>query len=321
MTVLVSSAGRRVELLRLFRQAAQQLGIELRLLATDVAPGLSAACTEADLAVQVPNCSSPEFANEMFGLCEKEGVSLLIPTIDPELRVLASCSEKFERIGCRVAVSHPTVVAIARNKLLTCKFLENLPLKTPRTAAFPDFLATLGEWNFPVILKPVSGSSSVGVLNISSALEVASIDHGLRGYLAQERYMGSEYTVNLFFDQSSLRCAIPHRRLEIRAGEVSKARTERVPALMKAAATIGQALAGQAFGALCFQAIVDERNEAVVIEINARFGGGYPIADQAGASFTKWLLEITAGRTCSAQNLWRENVLMLRYDAAVFGEG
>ena len=87
---------------------------------------------------------------------------------------------------------------------------------------------------------------------------------------------------------------------------------------MAVAEKIGSALKGRAFGALCFQALVDANEQPTAIEINARFGGGYPLAHRAGATFTKWLLEIAAGQVCSAHDNWRESVLMLRYDAAVF---
>lgn len=73
-------------------------------------------------------------------------------------------------------------------------------------------------------------------------------------------------------------------------------------------------------GVLCFQAFVDRQGRASVFEINARFGGGYPLAHHAGATMARWLLEERLGLPCSAHNAWREGVAMLRYDAAVFLE-
>jgi carbamoyl-phosphate synthase large subunit len=87
---------------------------------------------------------------------------------------------------------------------------------------------------------------------------------------------------------------------------------------MAAAEKVGEALRGQAFGALCFQAMVNASGEATVFELNARFGGGYPLADHAGAHFAKWLMEAVLGLPSSANNSWRDDVTMLRYDAAVF---
>jgi carbamoyl-phosphate synthase large subunit len=42
------------------------------------------------------------------------------------------------------------------------------------------------------------------------------------------------------------------------------------------------------------------------------------LAHHAGATFAKWLLEEASGRPSSAHDNWREGVVMLRYDAAVF---
>jgi len=58
----------------------------------------------------------------------------------------------------------------------------------------------------------------------------------------------------------------------------------------------------------------------MVFEINARFGGGFPLAHRAGARFSRWLLEDVLGLQSSAQNNWQEDLVMLRYDAAIFLE-
>jgi carbamoyl-phosphate synthase large subunit len=159
----------------------------------------------------------------------------------------------------------------------------------------------------------------MGIVRPRSPAELVGLP--LDDYLVQEMWDGAEYTVNLFFDQEGdLRCAVPHRRIEVRSGEVSKGRTERVPALMNAAHQLAAALPG-ARGPLCFQAIVRPDGSFAVFEINARFGGGYPLAHHAGATFTRWLLEEALCSPCTAHDNWREGVTMLRYDAAVFLDG
>ena len=57
---------------------------------------------------------------------------------------------------------------------------------------------------------------------------------------------------------------------------------------------------------------------AGIFEVNARFGGGYPLAHEAGAHFTQWLLEEVAGLPSTASARWEEGGLLLRYDAAFF---
>jgi carbamoyl-phosphate synthase large subunit len=175
-------------------------------------------------------------------------------------------------------------------------------------------------WKWPVILKPIDGSSSAGVLVIEQASQAPKLGGRAARFIAQEFWCGEEYTVNVFFDSSGvMRCAVPHLRREVRAGEVSKARTVRQPAMMDLAGRIGRKLHGP-FGALCFQGIVRSDGEAIIFEINARFGGGYPLTHRAGAQFSRWLLEELAGLPVSANDQWVEGVRMLRYDAAVFVE-
>ena len=318
LNILFSSAGRRVELLHCFRNAARELDIPLVALGADLRPSLSAACAAADRSFAAPRCTAPEFIPEMLRICSSERVKLLIPTIDTELEVFAAHREQFAAIGTTVSVSSPEVIAICRDKLQTTRFLNGIGVVTPRTSMLREVMDHPGAWKFPLISKPIGGSSSVGLAVVKSAAELAS--QPVEGQIVQERWGGTEYTVNIFFDREKLISAVPHRRIEVRAGEVSKGRTERVPVLVEYARKLGEAWRGRAFGALCFQAIVNESGAAAVFEINGRFGGGYPLAHQAGASFAKWLLEMVAGRTVSATGDWRENVLMLRYDAAIFRE-
>ena len=63
---------------------------------------------------------------------------------------------------------------------------------------------------------------------------------------------------------------------------------------------------------------MDKATGPRVFEINARFGGGYPLAHFAGAEYTRWLLEEVVGLPSTAHDGWRSGALMLRYDAATF---
>jgi carbamoyl-phosphate synthase large subunit len=319
-TILFSSAGRRVELIQCFRASAAALGIEARMIAVDLDPTMSAACHVADLALPVPRCDHPELVEVMVGICADHGVDLVIPTIDPELAVLSRAAGRFRAVGSRVAVSEPTIVDMARDKLRTARCLAGHGIPVPRSALAAEVLATPDDWTWPAFVKPRSGSSSIGIHLVSSPDQLAALEPA-GDQMIQELLRGEEYTVNLFFDGTGrMRCAIPHRRCEVRAGEVAKGLTTRHAGLERIAWLLGQALDG-ARAALCLQAIVDDAGAAAVFEINARFGGGYPLAHRAGAPFAQWLLEEVTGRHRSAHNDWQDGLLMLRYDAATFADG
>lgn len=318
LTVLISSAGRRVELINCFRQSARELGCELKVIATDARPEWTSACQHADKSFAVPRCDDPAFLARTLEICKQENVSLVIPTIDPELLIFADARGEFAKCATTVSVSTPDVVALARNKLESNRFFSEIGLAAPRSALLRDVLRDESSWQFPLVTKPINGSSSIGlhIVNSSAALRSLTVDPDR--YVVQDQVRGREFTVNLFFDASRLRCATQHHRVEIRGGEVSKGVTERVPSLAAAAETLGAALAGRAFGALNFQAVLTEDGTPHLLEMNARFSGGYPLVHRAGAQFTKWLLEPLLNRPSTAENVWQEGVAMLRYDAAFF---
>ena len=80
---------------------------------------------------------------------------------------------------------------------------------------------------------------------------------------------------------------------------------------------IAETLPG-AWGPLNIQCFMDASGDIRVFEINARFGGGYPLAHRAGATFTSWLLDELDGRMLSYWDGWQDNLAMLRYDDAVY---
>ena len=63
--------------------------------------------------------------------------------------------------------------------------------------------------------------------------------------------------------------------------------------------------------------VSENEDEFKAIEINPRFGGGYPLTYAAGANFPRMLIEeYVLGKTVSFADDW-EDLLMLRYDSKV----
>lgn len=316
LRMLLSSAGRRVALLRAFRSAAQGLGVDLEICAGDLRPAWSPACVEADHAVTMPPASSPDFVGAMLSFCRRRGIDLVVPTIDTELSPLGHARDRFDAIGTTVAVSSPVLVDMARDKLATAVFLAAADIPAPRTTTPEVLLAEGIDWPWPLLAKPRHGSSGFGVTLVHGRDEVRRLP--AEPYVVQELLRGREFTVNLYFDAAGqLGSAVPHERIKVRSGEVEKGVTSRHPLLCDLGRRLALALPGPR-GALCFQAFLADDGSASIFEINARFGGGYPLADRAGATFARWLLEERLGRASSIGDAWRDGVMMLRYDDAVF---
>ena len=316
LTLLVSSAGRRVALIECFRRSAKANDINLKVLACDREPALSAACKAADRAFVVPGCTHPAFIETMLEIVSDFGVKLVVPTIDPELAPLAEAVPRFAELGARVHVSPPSVIEIVRDKLRTVEVLGRAGVPVPITVSLNAARNCSGPKLWPMLLKPVAGSASRGIRIIRSQSELP--DEPEEPMVLQQLLKGPEFTVNMFVDQEgTLRSAIAHRRLRVRAGEVEKGRTEREPLFRMLAEQVCVALP-EARGVMCFQLILDETAGPCVFEVNARFGGGYPLAQYAGADYAGWLLREVAGLPSIAHDNWRDGALTLRYDAAFF---
>jgi carbamoyl-phosphate synthase large subunit len=114
------------------------------------------------------------------------------------------------------------------------------------------------------------------------------------------------------------RVAVPRRRLEVRGGEVAKARTVRHPEIIRQSLRLVESL-GECAGVVTLQGFLTPEGRIKFIEINPRFGGGAPLAIRAGADFPLWLIEEHLGRRPAIEPAgWQDGLLMLRYDAAVF---
>lgn len=330
LTVLIASAGRRVELVRIFRQVVADLTPGGRVLAID-SSWHSSALHDADEGFVVPRVTDPDFVPQLLDLCERHAVDVIVPTTDREWPVWSEANHRFAAIGTTVAVSAPEVLAIASDKQRTHDWLTANGFPTVRQARPAAAFTDPTTWPFPLIAKPRFGSASEGVRLVTNTAELELlvarddartplVDGRPGDMVVQTVATGDEYTIDVLVDRSGqCRCAVPRRRLEVRGGEVSKAVTVRSEALIDLAFRMAQALPGP-YGVLNFQVFADEgTGELAVIEINPRFGGGFPLSHQAGANFARWLLEDVRNMPSTATaDGWRDGLVMLRYDAAVF---
>lgn len=314
--ILFTSAGRRVGLIECFRNAAQALGVSPEIHACDMNPGLSAACHMADHSFAVPHCSDEAYPDQLLSYCEENRIDLLVPTIDPELMGLAMRRKDFAANGTFVHVSSPEVIAVVRDKLQTTEVLYRAGVPVPLSGTVDQLRCAPQDWPWPLFIKPSAGSASRGIGILDSITDIA--EEYNEKMIVQELLCGDEYTINMYIDaQGRLRSVIPHLRISVRGGEVEKGRTVRSRTFSDIAGQIAGALPG-ACGVMCFQLIDDINKGPHVFEINARFGGGYPLADHAGGRYAESLLCRVLDREECASDRWRDGTTMIRYDAAIY---
>ncbi|HYR95795.1 MAG TPA: ATP-grasp domain-containing protein [Candidatus Binatus sp.] len=315
--VLLTSAGRRVALLRAFRDAVAALGGG-RVLAADARPS-AAALHEADKHFLVPRCDGPDYVPALLEICRREDVVLVVPTIDTELPVLAGARDAFARSGVLVAVSGPATVDIAFDKAETAAFLARAGIPAPTRLDLRAALAGRNGFEFPVVLKPRFGSGSVGVHVVRDLEELRFYAKRVPWPLLQAHAPGAEFTLDvLVAPDRRVACVVVRHRFETRAGEISKGWTLRDPVVEEWGRRLAEGLPDAA-GPLTLQCFKHPDGRVAFIEINPRFGGGFPLSLHAGADYPRWLLEWALGRPSTARaDGWRPDVAMLRYDDAIF---
>lgn len=315
--ILILSAGRRVELVQDFKTEAARFSDGIKVFTTDLNPALSAACHVSDGAFSVPPISADHYIDSIFNLAREHGVGLVIPTIDTELQKLADARIRFEAAGIHIVISSPELITICRDKRFTAGLFGRHGIDAPE-------IYDRENLTFPCFAKPYDGSRSIGAKYIHSA-EDLSYELLTDPKTMFCRYIDianefTEFTVDIYYDRSGrLKCAIPRERLEVRTGEVSKGATRRnslyTQVLEKMAVLEG------ARGCITAQFFCKD-DTVYGIEINPRFGGGFPLTYAAGGNYPGWLMsEYLYGRDIPFFDRWEDNLIMLRYDAKVLVSG
>ena len=315
--ILLSSAGRRVELAQAFKKEIAARGLSSKLVSTDLNPALSAVSQFVDVAITSPRVTDAGYPDFLLDLCKAQSIGLVVPTIDTELLLLAQHREAFAAQGIQLVISDVSLVSACRDKRITARLFADLGIESP--AVYDREVV-----RFPCFAKPFDGSRSIGARALADS---RMLDDEMRAnpkmmFMALVDATHTEFTVDAYFDRSGqLACMVPRQRIEVRDGEISKGATRRhsvydylLPKL--------KALQG-ARGCLTLQLFANlQTGSFSAIEINPRFGGGFPLSYSAGANYPGWLIdEYLLGKPVPFFDGWEADLLMLRYDAKVLVHG
>lgn len=306
MNILITSSGRRVELVKLAQKTLQKYGGKV--VAADASP--SAPTSKfADSFEVIPRISDARFIPSLLEICKRRSIDILIPTIDTELAALAENAGEFSKIGVLANISSPDVIKICRNKINTQKFFEQNGILAPQFVG-PD--TPSDKVKYPVFIKPLDGSSSINAFRVETPKELDFFRDYVPNPIVQEMISGQEYTIDAFCDfESNPVTIVPRRRLAVRSGEILKGQTVRDEALIGAAKDLLAKL--KPFGHITIQCIKNSQG-IFFIEINPRFGGGAPMSIMAGANSIENLVRLKLGEKLAYDETWREGLTFSRFD-------
>ena len=313
--IIITSAGQRVALVRDFKETLVRFYAEAKVFTTDMNPELAPAAYVSDGCFEVLRVTDENYISQLLDICKKNEIGMIVPTIDTELLVLAENKKLFNDNDTIVCVSDLDFIKVCRDKRNTGDFLEKHNIRVPK--AVDKYNPT-----FPLFAKPYDGSLSTNLHYIKNAEELTQdiLDDPkllFMEYIDKETY--KEYTIDMYYGTDNcVKCIVPRERIKIRAGEINKGRTVKCP-LMDYIKERLDKIEG-CIGCICIQVFFNPLTEDVVgIEINPRFGGGYPQSYAAGGNYPEMLIkEYFLGEKIAYIDDWKDNMLMLRFDDAVY---
>ena len=309
MNILLTSVGRRAYMVKYFKSAIGENG-EVHVCNSD---DKTVAFRYADHSVISPLIYEDNYIPFLLEYCRENNIGLLLSLFDIDLPVLAKNKEAFAQIGTRIIVSDAELVEICNDKWKTYLFLKENGFHVPKTyLSLEQVLLALdrGELQYPVIVKPRFGCGSI-------AMSVAEDEMALMYYfrrntrtisrsylqyesagveekiLYQECLKGQEYGVDIINDlEGNYRTSIVKKKIAMRAGETDIAELVNEPKIRAETERLGK-ITGHIANMDCDVFLVD--GEPYVLEMNARFGGGYPFSHMGGCDLPRAIVEWAHG--------------------------
>lgn len=320
MNILLTSVGRRTYLVEYFKEALKGKGT---VYASNSV--FSPALNTADDFVITPLIYEENYIPFLLNFVKEKNISVIISLFDIDLPVLAKSKDLFKKNRVTVIVSDYEVTQVCNDKWNSYNFLIGNGFNTPKT--YIDYQEAQSDLkkeilHFPLIIKPRWGMGSIGIYKAENQLELeifykkvkneieesylqfeseTEVDHAI---LIQECITGQEYGLDIFndLDAKYLKTFVK-KKTAMRAGETDSSVTEDHRELQDLGKRLSEKL--KHIGNLDTDWFITE-DKIYVLEMNCRFGGGYPFTHLAGANLPKVLMDLMQSSTYNSEDLQME---------------
>ena len=309
MNVLLTSVGRRAYMVKYFKEALGEGG-QVHVCNSD---DKTVAFHYADKSIISPLIYDDNYIPFLLDYCKENKIDILLSLFDIDLLVLAKNKEKFKEIGTNVIVSDKELIEICNDKWKTYEFLKSNGFNVPKTyLTLEDTINALdrGEISYPVVVKPRFGCGSIALSIAEDEMallyyfrrntrtinksylkyESASVEDKI---IYQECLKGQEYGADIINDlNGKFQNAIVKKKIAMRAGETDIAEIVDEPEILKEAIRLGKLT--KHIGNMDTDIFLVD-GKPYILEMNARFGGGYPFSHMGGCNLPKAIVNWHCG--------------------------
>ena len=310
MNILLSSVGRRSYLVKYFQEALDGDGIVIGTNSILNTQGLNA----VDRSYIVPQANHPDYIETILKICETNEVQLLFSLHDFDGYILSQYKDKFLEIGVVPVISDYSVMETTLNKYKTYIWANRNDIAVPKTFLnIEEAISHVDKGNvlFPLFVKPSHGCGSIGIRVAHNKEELCMLYKIVKNYIIrsnindffpdenenviiQEYLKGHEFGLDIINDlDGKYTTCFVKRKFSMRSGETDSAIVEDNKELNKFGAYLGERL--KHVGLMDTDVFVTEEGKICLLEMNPRFGGGYPFSHIAGADVPRYIIALAKG--------------------------
>ena len=268
---------------------------------------------KSDVYYIVCKMDDPGYLKEILQICEKEKIDSILPLREEEILFLAKNKNYFIEKKIIPMVSDYNTIFCCKDKLMFAQRMKENGIPVIPTISSDDFLDNRVEYYFPVYIKPRYGAGSVlnSIVQTPNLLKEI-LKNNEEEYIIQPYISGQEYGVNAYVDYYSgklIDCFLL-KKIAMRAGETFKS--------VSVHDKIIEGLVERVCKTLMFKGpididIMEMDGDFYILEVNPRFGGGYPHAYQCGVNFPALISKNTKGPIKCNKTDYKDDVVALRY--------
>jgi carbamoyl-phosphate synthase large subunit len=272
-----------------------------------------------DVFETAPMGDDPAYCDVILGLCQREGIQVVIPWSDEEAFAIAHARDRFEDLGIAVAAPTLEVSAIAGNKADALDWLKQQNVPVPdyrRVSTLDELRSAAAEMGYPdkmLALKPCVAHGGRGVWALRGegprlnellhevALDVISLDTFVAAagtadipeMLLMPFLTGTVYDVDILQDGEVLHYMVPRRRFHVRTNPFRGCIIHRNEAVLELAKSVQDALKMRCLYDI--DIILDADDKPWILEINPRISASVVATMEAGVPMLEYLIRMILG--------------------------
>ncbi len=257
----------------------------------------------------VPPGKDEAFTGTVFELCRTNAIDLLIPTVDVELRNCARAEGLLKSVGTQLLCAGDRALRGCLDKYeLLSACAGDVPVGRFELI---DESFDPHRCNYPVIVKPRSGSGSRGIFVAHSADDLAGVTRN--GEMMVQDYLpGAEYSVDVLADRDgNVRASVVRERMVQDSGVAVVARTLRDQTLERFAARVVRRMGLRYVCNVQFRRT--STGTPVLMEVNPRFPGSMAITVASGVDMPVLAIEHALGEPLPRRRFNIMPVEMVRF--------